>query len=389
MAQIAFFAPMGAGHVNPMLGLAAELVRRGHDVTFAAPEVFSARVAETGAEYVPAPTTWTRGSTAVPQMHGREFVRAMNLLLKETEVVHAALADRPAPDLVVHDAPLAWWGRVLAHQWGVPAVETWPNLVSNKHWALHHDYTTFNPVSPRFLLTVLRMGRYLKRQGIGDVGAFLQGEDAAARLVLLPRAFQYEGDTFGDGYHFVGPGLTERAFQSDWSPSSDAPVVLVSFGTSYNDRPEFYRMVAQSAAGLPWHVVMAIGGTDPAALGELPDNVEVHSQVPQIAVLRHASVFVTHAGMGGTMEGLSFGVPLVALPQMAEQRANADRVQGLGLGLALDPENLGADTLWKAVARVAGDRAVRERLEWMRGQVAESGGAAAAADTVEKVLRQH
>src|SRR5690606_35308162 len=38
MAQIAFFAPMGPGHVNPMLGLAAALVRRGHDVTFAAPE---------------------------------------------------------------------------------------------------------------------------------------------------------------------------------------------------------------------------------------------------------------------------------------------------------------------------------------------------------------
>lgn len=388
MAQIAFFAPMGPGHVNPMLGLATELVLRGHDVTFAAPEVFSERVTETGAEYVPAPTTWVRGSTAVPQMHGKEFVRAMGLLLEETKVVHAALADRAAPDLVVHDGPLTWWGRLLAHQWGVPAVETWPNLVSNKHWSLHHDYTKFNPLSPRFLLMILRVGRYLRSQGVADVGAFLQGGDAAARLVLLPRAFQYEGDTFGDGYRFVGPGLTERAFQPDWSPSSDAPVVLVTLGTSYNDRPEFYRMVARSAEGLPWQVVMAIGNTDPAALGELPDNVEVHAQVPQIAVLRHASVFVTHAGMGGTMEGLSFGVPLVALPQMAEQRANADRVQGLGLGLALDPENLDADTLWRAVARVAEDTGVRERLEWMRGQIVESGGAVTAADTVEEVLRQ-
>lgn len=386
MAQIAFFGPMGPGHVNPMLGPAAELVRRGHDVTFAAPEVFAERISETDAEYVPAPTTWAGGATTVPQMHGRELVRAMNLLLAETKVVHAALADRPAPDLVVHDGPLAWWGRLLARQWGVLAVETWPNLVSNEHWSMHHDYTKFNPLSPGFLLMLLRVGRYLKSQGTGDVGAFLQGTDAAARLVLLPRAFQYEGDTFGEGYRFVGPGLTERAFQSDWSPTSDAPVVLVSLGTSYNDRPEFYRMVAQSARGLPWQVVMAIGRTDPAALGELPDNVEIHAQVPQLAVLRRASVFVTHAGMGGTMEGLSFGVPLVALPQMAEQRANADRIQGLGLGLALDPEHLGADTLWKAVARVAEDAGVRERLEWMRGEIEAAGGAAAAADTVEEVL---
>ncbi len=388
MAQIAFFAPMGPGHVNPMLGLAAELVRRGHDVAFAAPEVFSERVTETGAEYVPAPTTWVEGSGAVPQMHGREFVRAMNLLLEETKVVHAALADRPAPDVVVHDGPLAMWGRLLARRWGVPSVETWPNLVSNKHWSLHHDYTKFNPVSPGFLLALWRVSRFVRSQGGGDVGTFLQGGDAAARLVLLPRAFQYAGDTFGGGYRFVGPGLTERAFQSDWSPSSDRPVVLVSLGTSYNQRPEFYRMVAQSAEGLPWQVVMAVGDTDRAVLGELPDNVEVHTQVPQLAVLRHASVFVTHAGMGGTMEGLSFGVPLVALPQMAEQRANADRIEELGLGLALDPENLDAATLWKAVAGVAEDTEVRERLEWMRGRITEAGGAAAGADTVEEVVRR-
>jgi MGT family glycosyltransferase len=89
--------------------------------------------------------------------------------------------------------------------------------------------------------------------------------------------------------------------------------------------------------------VLAVGGVDPAALGPIPPNVEVHAHVPQLAVLRRARVFVTPAGMGSTMESLYFGVPMVAVPQMAEQRVNADRV-------------------------------------------AEAGGATAAADEVEKVL---
>ena len=108
--------------------------------------------------------------------------------------------------------------------------------------------------------------------------------------------------------------------------------------------------------------------------------------MPQIAVLRHATVFVTHAGMGGTMEGLANEVPLVALPQMAEQRANADRIRQLGLGRALDPDTVDGDSLWKAVEEVAHDPDVRERLRWMRDRIDEAGGAEAAADAVEGLL---
>jgi MGT family glycosyltransferase len=390
VVRISCYAPLGAGHVNPTLGIVAELVRRGHEVRYWAPRPFAERIAETGAHYEPVTSTWEGlGRAAIPQMHGRELVRAMGMLLDETAALVPGLATAEPPDLVLHDGPLAWWGRVLAHRWGVPAVETWPNLVSNRHWSMR-AYARINPLSPRFLRTMVRTARYLRGQGITDVGGFMQGAAARLRVVTLPRAFQYAGDTFGDGYAFVGPCLTGRAFQGDWTPpASGAPTVLVSLGTSYNDVPDFYRMVAASAAGRPWHVVMAVGdAVDPAALGALPANVEVHAQVPQLAVLRHARVFVTHAGMGGTMEGLHRGVPLLALPQMAEQRANADRIAGLGLGRVLDPARLTAEAFWADVRDVADDAAVRARVEWMRGEIAAAGGATAAADGVERVLDQ-
>lgn len=323
---------------------------------------------------------------APPQMHGKELIRATGLLLDETKALVPVLARATPPDLVVHDGTLAWWGRVLAHRWGAPAVETVPNLVSNKHWSMN-SYAKINPVHPRFLMMMLRAGRYLRQQGITDVGGFFQGSGAAARIVTVPRAFQYAGETFTDGYAFVGPVLTDRSFQAEWTPPGDAPVLLVSLGTAYNDRPDFYRMVAASAAGRPWHVVMATGDhVDPADLGTVPSNVEVHAQVPQLAVLRHAKAFVTHAGMGGTMEALSFGVPMVAVPQMAEQRANADRIVELGLGRAIDPGDLSAESLWSAVDEVAGSPAIRDQLDWMRQQNTEAGGAKAAADEIERVL---
>ncbi|MGV0746218.1 macrolide family glycosyltransferase [Mycolicibacterium sp. XJ870] len=389
MATIFVYGPLGAGHINPTLGIVAELVRRGHRVTYWAPRMFGDRIAETGARFEPVVSTWEQLDGGPPQMHGKELIRAMGLLLDETAAVVPILAETPPPDLVLHDGTLAWWGRILAHRWGVPAVEIWPNFVSNRHWSMN-AYAKINPVSPRFLWQMFRIGRYLRSQGITEIGDFLQGRSAAARLVTLPRAFQYAGDTF-DGWHFVGPCLTERALHADWSPpATGRPVLLVSLGTAYNARPEFYRMIIESAVNRPWHVVLAIGDqVDPGGLGPIPDNVEVHEQVPQLAVLRHAQAFVTHGGMGSTMESIYQRVPLVAVPQMAEQRANADRIAGLGLGFALDPEHLNADAIWTAVTAAADDAGLRDRLAQMRAEMDTAGGATTAAGVIERVLDEH
>ncbi|TCP55005.1 MGT family glycosyltransferase [Tamaricihabitans halophyticus] len=388
MATISGYGPLGAGHVNPTLGIVAELVRRGHQVTYWAPSMFAERITETGAKFEPVDSLWERLPGGPPQMHGKELVRAMGLLLDETKAMVPRLAGAPAPDLVLHDGPLAWWGRILAHRWGVPAVETWPNFVGNKHWSMA-NYAKINPASPRFLWQLLRLGRYLRGQGIREVAKFTQGQLAAARIVTLPRAFQYAGDTF-HGWDFVGPCLTGRGYQDDWTPpGNDLPVLLVSLGTAYNARPDFYRMIVESAAEQPWHVVLATGDqVRRAELGRIPDNVEVHEQVPQLAVLRHARAFVTHAGMGSTMEAIHQRVPLVAVPQMAEQRANADRIAELGLGHALDPATVDADALWKAANALAGDVDVRDRLTTMRAEMDTAGGASAAGDIIERILAE-
>ena len=59
--------------------------------------------------------------------------------------------------------------------------------------------------------------------------------------------------------------------------------------------------------------------------------------------------------MNSVMEGLSYGVPLVVIPQISEQRVTARRVQELGLGIAFDREMVTADRLREAVAHVACD----------------------------------
>ncbi|BBG05604.1 MULTISPECIES: macrolide family glycosyltransferase [Pseudonocardia] len=387
MATVSHYVPLGAGHVNPTIGIVAELVRRGHRVSCFVPERFAEQLTGTGARIVPVPSTWEAAGLAdPPQMHGRHLVRAMGYLLEETRMLVPLLARHPAPDLVLHDGVLAIWGRVLAQRWTVPSVEVWPNLVSNRHWSMNR-YSKVNPLGPRFLAMMMKYALYLRGEGIRDIREFFEGGAATQRLVTVPRAFQYAGETF-ENFRFVGPVLGDRAAETEgWTPPEDGrPVLLASLGSAYNRRPDLYRTILSATAGRGWHVVLSIGEVDPAELGPLPADVEVHRRVPQVSVLRHATVFVTHAGMGGTMEGLAAGVPLVALPQMAEQRANADRIAELGLGRALDPATVTADQLWAAVRETAADPGIRERLNRMAGEIAAAGGASAAADEIERAL---
>jgi len=164
-------------------------------------------------------------------------------------------------------------------------------------------------------------------------------------------------------------------------------VLFISLGTAFNDRPAFFRMCLQAFGDGVWQVAMAVGDrVDPAGLGPVPGNVEVRPSFPQLAVLRHADVFVSHAGMNSTMESLYHAVPLVTVPQMPEQEANARRVEELGLGRRLAPQELTPELLRATVDEVAADEEIRANLAAMRTSIRKAGGSVAAADAIEARL---
>ncbi|MGV0578542.1 macrolide family glycosyltransferase [Mycolicibacterium elephantis] len=387
MSHIAVCVSAGTGHVNPTLGVAEELLARGHRVTYAATTEHSARVADVGARLVPYRSTMG-GPEPPPQFTAEDFHRATHAALREAESVLPQVLSGfrgEEPDLVLHDATVAWWGRMAAAAWDVPVVACWPNFVGNRHWSLNR-YVKINPAHPKLLLMLWRVHRVARRHGLTALN-LLQAAGADAQLVFLPRAFQFAGETFGPPYEFVGPCLTERPSDGTWEPPTDREVVLVSLGTAYHDRIDFFRACVTAFADAPWHVVLAIGDkVDPAALGPTPPHVEVRRTVPQLQVLHHASAFVSHAGMGSTMEALSFGVPIVAVPQMTEQQANADRIAQLGLGVRLSPNDVGAERLRAAVSDVTSSPALAENLRHMQDEIRSAGGAPAAADAIERAL---
>jgi UDP:flavonoid glycosyltransferase YjiC (YdhE family) len=340
------------GHVHPGLPLVTELVARGHRVTYATTERFADVVAAAGATPLLHTTTFPERMPEDGDAGTRMFVTEYRAVTPQIEARYAD--DRP--DVIVCDIG-AFQGPVLADRWGIPVVQ-----ISASYVAVPDSNAEDFP-------------KYVAAYGI-------PAELLVPRpcLVVLPRSFQFAGETVAGNFSFVGP----MGSPEPWSAPDDRPVLLISLGSSYTDRPDFFRDCLTAFADNGWHVEMSVGRfTDPADLGPLPANFVVRQWLPQASMLTGASAFITHAGMGGVMEALAQGVPLIAVPQAVDQLLTGPRIEELGLGRHIPRDEVTVDRLRLALLDVSTDAGIAANVDKIRQEIVDSGGVRRAADIVE------
>lgn len=373
-------------HVLPSLEIIRELVARGHRVTYANDPAVADLIAATGAEFIPctsdlpvADNNWPDDPIAIMSLYLDDAMAALPQL-------RAAYDEDPA-DLYLYDIG-AYAARALAEAQHRPVLQLSPTFVAWKGY--DEDVAAHVRQLPGAQAYRAKFARWLTDCGASttDVDAF-SGPPARA-LALIPRAMQPHADQVdADAVTFVGPCFNPHAAEADWARPADAEnVLLISLGSAYTRQPEFYRRCIAAYGDLPgWHVVLQIGKhTDPAELGDIPSNIEVHQWVPQRAILERADAFVTHAGMGGCGEGLQAGVPMIAVPQAAEQFMNADRLVELGVARRIDTADATADLLRTTLRELVADEDVARRSARLRADARAEGGTTRAVDLIEKML---
>ncbi len=341
--KIAFFCIPAHGHTNPMLAVAAELVRRGNAVRFYSFDEFGEKIKAAGAEFISCdsflPELTKREEAGLKKVSTTEMtIQDIRTTIGMSDFLENEFRSFQ-PDVVYTDS-VCFWGKLNAWKYHVSMV------VSTSTFA-------FNQMSSRYMKNSLRevadlifglpkISRELKKlesfgYHVKNVLSLVQSDNDTDSVVYTSRRFQPYAESFSEHYAFVGPSVFSKMLPEK---EKERPLIYISMGTVINDRPDFYTKCIDALRDLNADVVISCGNAvDREKLGKLPENVQVYAYVDQLAVLAKADVFITHCGMNSVSESLYMAAPMVLYPQTGEQQAVARRADEIGAGIMLKDDS--------------------------------------------------
>ncbi len=389
-----FFSLPYHGHVHPCLPVIEELVHRGERILAYTTEEFQPMLAAIGAEYraFPHKQSDKRGLVALVTMAHWQLRVTASCMEQLAQEARANRAEYVLVDAYCH------WGYALAQHLSLPVVVlncTFPSAFQSisRLQSILLDLRAVPSVLPtviRFLILDRRLARRWRIPPLVSPIALAHPRHALEHLILAHELLRPCG--VDKSYHFVGPCLRKRGSTrgEPLPPPDGRPLVYVSLGTIFNDRPEFYRLCIEAYSDRRYQVLISTGTRDEAALPfAVPENIHLRRQVDQIAALERAAVFLSHGGVNSLSEALYAGVPLVLFPQANDQFALSELMEQRGIGVRLKPSTLSAQTIREATDFVVQDRAVLAKCRELRDQMRSAGsGAPRAVDLIFAALER-
>lgn len=371
--RILFSSTPAHGHLLPLLPLARAFRDRGDQVAVLTAAAFAPLLDAEGIELLPAgPTADVLfaesgrrtgvDAAADPRPEAvADFFAGTRVDLTADDAVAAARAF--APDLIVAEA-LDFVGPLVAAALDVPFATM-----------------AFGPAIPAEFtdgMTALVASRYADR-GLTPAPArwhldpcpdLLQppGWQAPAnRLPVRPEPHQ-------------GPSTsTSTEADAAAAASGERPRVLVTFGTHFSDPATLTPILAElRTVGVDLVVTLGLtaSASDYGLVGDAAgddaagDGITFAGFTPLAELLHDVDLVVTHGGAGTTLGVLARGLPLVVVPQGADQFLQAAVVSATGTGVAVQPGPDVPETVAKAVVTLRTDPSYAESAGKVAAQIA-------------------
>jgi zeaxanthin glucosyltransferase len=423
MGTLGFFSDYLIGHLNPMVALASELKNRGHDVIFCAIIDTKETVTASNLDFRQI------GSKDFPHGSVRELNEQMrkckgkegtrSFIRNQQQQCRAIFRDGPAVvrklnlDGLVIDQSMLGGGTVAEHV-GLPFIHIITGCPLNRNDAVPPFFSS-RPYRSSFVTRIRNRLEYSlvnrvmrpvldlinEQRRAWKLARFRTVEETfstLAQITQLPEVLEYPAKISLPYFHYAGPFYKQssrRPVNFPWEQLIDRPLIYASLGTLMHHFPEvskLFPMIVEACANLNLQLVLSLGGaTDSAGVSTARGNNQpggpiVVSYAPQLELLAKAAATITHGGLNTTLEALSHGLPLVALPIGYDQNGVAARLQWSKAGVVVSARKRSADEIRQAVKTVLQDGRHRSAAKHLQTEIHNIQGLKRAADIVEKTF---
>ena len=418
--RIAFVCMPIIGHLNPMIALARKLQARGHEILFVSLSDTKQVIQTAGLTFA------AIGEQAYP--HGsmapfiERFARSLGLepvqywiaefvprLTKAALEELPRIAEEQALDAFALDITF-YYIELVALQLHKPYLHVWNPLPFDGSGTTP-PYMFDLPYDPS------PAGRARNLEALGSIRVFggprqeiahayaqsagleidwTKPDATASDLLILsqtPREFDLPGIPRPPQFRYTGPFHDDsgrKPVPFAWEKLTGAPLIYASLGTLVNGLEHIHRTIIDVARKLSeMQMVFSTGGNvRPGDLGPMPANVLAVQSAPQLELLKRAQLCITHAGLNTTLEALTCGVPLLAIPITFDQPGVALRIAHHGVGEVLRLHELSSDALATPALRILDTPAYRTRARHFQQIIDQTEGLDLAANLVESSLRE-
>jgi len=398
-----------SGDVFPILGLALELRRRGHDITFATNEHFQ-RIVEsygltfemlgTEADYqacIRNPDLWN------PRRAFRHVFQSLMPALKRQYEIHAAAQRSGA---VVGITNCFGFGAFTAQdKLGMPVITV--HVQPAVLWSDHAPPTLPGLFGPRW------MKRWIYRAAeryILDpvVCPFLNDWRRELGLAPIHRITDRWHSPYGvlcmfpEWYATPQPDWPGNLLQSDfplWNHQSDqslaaevkrflndgpAPLVFTPGSANVHGR-KFFQAAVHACESLKRRGILLTGFPEQLP-DKLPDSIVHFPFVPLDLLLPQSAAFIHHGGIGSMSQAMLAGIPQVLMPLAHDQFDNAARVLRLGIGESIPAPRFSESRLIPALNRLLSSARVSQACRDLSVRLNARDGLRQSATAIERRL---
>ena len=415
MTHFGILCPPATGHLNPIIALGYELQNRGHCITLIGFADAKSKTVAAGLNFK------AIGELEYPIGAVAQAMAELGQLEGLAALQYTINRYNQGASIVLRDAPKAvkevkieallidqsmFEGGTIAEFLNIPFITICNALMLNPEpgvppaltpWEYDTSWWAYlrNQIGYALLTFVGQsigetIAKYRKQWNLPAYSYYNDPFSKLAQISQQPAEFEFPRNSLPKHFYFSGPFFdpSSREFTAFcFDKLTEKPLIYASLGTVQNRMMWIFYKIAEACVGMNAQLVISLGGAaEPESLAQLPGNPLVVKYAPQLELLKRTTLTITHAGLNTTLESLSNGVPMIAIPIANDQLGVAARIAWTGTGEVIHLDQLSVSKLRTAITKVLTKTSYKENALRLQQAIRQAGGVNRAADIIEQVL---